>query len=133
MIYVTDTRPLILAATNRHERLGQKARKIFASVDEGKNRIVVPVTVLQEVMLLAEKKTLRLKIPFHRWAEEIDKGTNFMIHPFTLEILLEAQGLPSIPDPADKMIVATARCLGCPLITAKKALREGEWVETIWD
>ncbi len=133
MIYVTDTYPLIFAATNRQDRLGQKARKIFQAVDEGKNLLVVPMTVLEEVMRLIEKKVIRLKIPFDRWAEEMDKSPNFQLQPYALEILLEAEGLSNVPDPADRIIVATARHLGYPLITADGGIQEGKWVETVWE
>lgn len=94
---------------------------------------MVPVTVLEEVMRLIEKKVIRLKIPFQRWAEEMSRGPNFQIQPYTPEILLEAESLSSIRDPADRTIVATARHLGYPLITADEAIQEGNWVETVWE
>jgi len=95
--------------------------------------IVIPVTVFEEIMRLAEKRFTRLKIPFHRWAEEISKAPNFQVQPYTLDILLVAEGLSSIRDPADRAIVATARHLGYPLITADEEIQEGGWVETVWD
>ncbi len=133
MIYVTDTHPLIFVATERFNRLGRKARRIFRNVREGRNVVVVPVTVLEEIMRLTEKRLTRLKIPFHRWAEEISKAPNFQVQPYTLEILLEAESLTSLRDPADRTIVATARHLGHPLITADEAIQEGDWVETVWE
>lgn len=133
MIYVTDTRPLILAAANRPDRLGQVARKIFQAVDEGKAQLVVPVTVLDEILRLAEKKVLRLRTSFYGWVEEMAQAPNFQLQPYTPDILLEAEGLTAVQDPNDRIIVATARRLGCPLITAEKSLKEGEWVETLWD
>ena len=84
-------------------------------------------------MRLTEKRLTRLKIPFHRWVEEISKAPNFQVQPYTLDILLEAESLPSIRDPADRTIVATARHLGYPLITADEQIQDGGWVETVWD
>ncbi len=49
MIYVTDTHPLIFVATQRFSRLGRKARRIFRDVPEGRNVIVIPVTVFEEI------------------------------------------------------------------------------------
>lgn len=131
MIYVTDTQALVFAATSKQGRLGRSARRIFQGSNEGKHLIVVPVTVLEEVMRLIEKKVIRLKIPFSRWTEEMDNSPNFQVQPYTLEILLEAEGLSSIRDPADRIIVATARHLGCGLISADQAIQDGGWVETV--
>jgi len=73
------------------------------------------------------------KIPFSRWAEEMDESPNFQVQPYTLEILLEAEGLSTIRDPADRVIVATARHLGCALISADEAIQDEGWVETVWE
>ena len=133
MIYVTDTHALVFAATNKQGRLGRTARRIFQASNEGKHSIVVPVTVLEEVMRLIEKRVIRLKVPFSRWAGEMDESPNFQVQPYTLEILLEAEGLSSIRDPVDRIIVATAHHLGCALISADEAIQDGGWVETVWE
>ncbi len=133
MIYVTDTHALIFAATSKQGRLGRRARRIFQASNEGKDSIVVPVTVLEEVMRLIEKKVIRLEVPFSRWTEEMDESPNFQVQPYTLEILLEAEGLSSIRDPADRIIVATARHLGYALITADEVIQDAGWVETVWE
>lgn len=133
MIYVTHARPLILAATNRHDLLGKRAKRIFHDVDGGKESLVVPVPVLEEILFLCEKKAVRLKTPFQRWLEEMEQSPNFQIQPYTADILLEAESLSSIRDPANRIIVATARHLGYPLITADETLRESGLVETVWE
>lgn len=133
MICVTDTQPLILAATSRHDRLGKRARRIFQDVDEGKERLVVPVPALEEILFLCERKVLRLKIPFPRWVEEMERSSNFLLQPHTPDILLEAQGLAAVQHPRDRIIVATALRLGYPLITADETLRELGLVETLWE
>jgi PIN domain nuclease of toxin-antitoxin system len=50
-----------------------------------------------------------------------------------LEVLLESVSLVAIGDPADRAMVATARHLRCPLITADEIIQEGAWVETVWE
>lgn len=132
MIYVTDTHPLIYWASDRKVRLGKQARRIFQEVERGRHSIVVPVVVLEEVARLVEKNVLRLSVPFRRWAEEIDRSPNFQVQSYTIEIVLESTTLVSIRDPADRAIVATARQLRCPLITADEILQEGKWVDTVW-
>jgi PIN domain nuclease of toxin-antitoxin system len=132
VIYVTDTHPLIYWATDRRQRLGKHARRIFQESEHGQHSIVVPVVVLEETARLVEKKVVRLTVPFRRWAENLDRSTNFQIQPYTIEILLEAVPLHPIRDPADRVIVATARRLGYPLITADEIIQDGKWVETVW-
>ncbi len=133
MIYVTDTHPLIFLATDRKRRLGKQARRIFQGAERGQHSIIVPILVLEETARLVEKRIVRLTVPFRRWAEELDRAPNFQIQSYTIEILLEAVALHAIRDPADRMIVATARHLGHPLITADEVIDEGKWVETVWD
>lgn len=133
MIYVTDTHPLVFWASDRKERLGRRARRIFQEVERGKHSIIVPIVVLEETARLVERQVIRLAVSFRRWAEELDRSVNFQVQPTTLEILFEAGSLVAIRDPADRMIVATARYLRGPLITADQAIRDGKWVDTVWE
>ena len=133
MIYVTDTHPLVFWASDRKNRLGKRARKIFQEAEQGKHSIIVPVVVLEETARLVEKKVVRLSGPFRRWAEELDRSANFQVQPYTIEILLESVALTAIRDPADRAIVATARQLRCPLITADDLIRDENWADTVWN
>lgn len=133
MIYVTDTHPLVFWASDRKARLGKRARRIFQEVEQGKHSIIVPIVVLEETARLVEKKVIRLAVPFRRWAEELDRSANFQVQPYTIEILFDSLSLITIRDPADRAIVATARHLRCPLITADEIIQDGHWIETVWD
>ena len=133
MIYVTDTHPLVFWSSNRRRRLGNRARRILQETEQGKHSVIVPIVVLEEINRLVERKIVRLDVPFRRWAEELERSPNFQVQAYTLEILLESVSLAAIRDPADRAIVATARRLRCPLITADELIRDGEWVDTVWD
>jgi PIN domain nuclease of toxin-antitoxin system len=89
--------------------------------------------VLEEAARLVEKRVTRLSVPFRRWAEELDRSANFQVQPYTMEILLESVALTAIRDPADRVIVATAHNLRCPLITADEIIQNGNWVDTVWE
>lgn len=82
---------------------------------------------------LVEGKVIHLQVPFRRWAEELERSPNFQVQAYTLEVLLESLPLVSIRDPADRTIVAMARHLRCPLITADAIIQDGDWVDTVWD
>jgi len=76
---------------------------------------------------------LHLDVPFRRWAEEIERSPNFQIQAYTLEVLLESAALVAIRDPADRAIVATARHVCSPLITADEIIHYSKWVDTVWE
>lgn len=133
MIYVTDTHPLVFWSSNRRRRLGNRARRILQETEQGKHSIIVPIVVLEEINRLVERKIIRLDVPFRRWAEELERSPNFQVQAYTLDVLLESVSLAAIRDPADRAIVATARQLRCPLITADELIRDGDWVDTVWE
>jgi len=133
VIYVTDTHPLVFWSSNRRRRLGNRARRILQETERGKHSIIVPIVVLEEINRLVERKIVRLDVPFRRWAEELERSPNFQVQAYTLEVLLESVSLAAIRDPADRAIVATARQLRCPLITADELIRDGDWVDTVWE
>ena len=132
MIYVADTHPLVFWSSNRTRRLGNRARRILQETELGKHSIIVPIVVLEEINRLVERKIVRLDVPFRRWAEELERSPNFQVQAYTLEVLLESVSLVAIRDPADRAIVATARHLHCPLITAEGVIQGGNWVDTVW-
>jgi len=133
VIYVTDTHPLVFWSSNRRRRLGNRARRILQETEQGKHSIIVPIVVLEEINRLVERKIVRLEVPFRRWAEELERSPNFQVQAYTLEVLLESVSLAAIRDPADRAIVATARQLRCPLITADELIRDGDWVDKVWE
>jgi PIN domain nuclease of toxin-antitoxin system len=133
VIYVTDTHPLVFWSSNRKPRLGKRARRILQETEQGKHSIIVPIVVLEEINRLVERKLVRLDVPFRRWAAELERSPNFQVQACTLEILLESVSLVAIRDPADRAIVATARHLRCPLITADGVIQDGDWVDAVWE
>jgi PIN domain nuclease of toxin-antitoxin system len=133
VIYVTDTHPLVFWSSNRKPRLGKRARRIFKETEQGRHSIVVPITVLEETNRLVERNVVHLDVPFRRWADELERSPNFQVQSYTLEVLLESVALVAIRDPADRAIVATARHLRCPLLTADEFIQDGNWVDTVWE
>jgi PIN domain nuclease of toxin-antitoxin system len=133
VIYVTDTHPLVFWSSNRQPRLGKRARRILQETEKGKHSVIVPVVVLEEINRLVERNVVQLYVPFRRWAEELERSPNFQVQAYTLAILLESVSLAAIRDPEDRVIVATARHLRCPLITADGIIQDGDWVDTVWE
>ena len=133
MLYVTDTHPLVFFSTGKRQRLGKNARRIFRQAEEGQARIVIPVTVLEEILRLSEDGRIRLALPFSELLARYEQESSpFFIQDYTPEILLRAASYPSIRDPFGRIIVATAATLGYPLITHDGFLHDEGFVPVVW-
>ena len=76
MTYVTDTHALIHHVTDRKRRLGRRARTVFDRADRGLDIIIVPFTVLEEVLLLSEIGKVYIPLPFRDFVISLDKSDN---------------------------------------------------------
>jgi len=63
-----------------------------------------------------------------RFVEEVD------VLPVTYKVALATGylSLDLLPDPMDRIIAATARTEGIPLVTADERIINCEWIRTIW-
>jgi len=84
--------------------------------------------------MLIEKERLILSMDIESWLGEVGQidGTRFV--SVDNEIGVKSTKLPGEfhQDPADRMIVATARKLAIPLVTADEKILEYPYVKTIW-
>jgi PIN domain nuclease of toxin-antitoxin system len=133
MTYVVGTHALIHRVTNRKQRLGHRAWDIFERVDRGADTIIVPFTVLEEVLLLSEIGKVQIRLSFREFVIALDKAENFDLGVNDNAVLLEAATFTTITDPYDRMIVAQARVAGLPLITGDEKIQESGLVRTVWD
>jgi PIN domain nuclease of toxin-antitoxin system len=133
MMYAIDTHALIHRVNDRKRRLGRRAWGIFERVDRGADTIIVPFTVLEEVLLLLEIGKIQIPLTFREFVISLDKAENIDIGVNDTVVLLEAATFPTIRDPYDRLIIAQARVAGVPLITGDEKIQESGLVRTIWD
>ena len=133
MTYVTDTHSFVYHVTGRKQRLGRRARSIFDRSDRGTETIVVPFTVLEELLLLSEIGRIHIPLPFREFVLSLDKAVNVDLAANDTAVLLEAATFTTIRDPYDRMIIAQARVAGLPLITGDGKIQESGLVQTVWD
>ena len=133
MFFVTDTHALIHHLTGRKSRFGRRARRIFDRVERGFDTILVPFTVLEELMLLSDSGKIRLPLPFRDLLVSFAQADNFDLGVNDTQLLLEAAALIGIKDPYDRMIIAQARITGLPLITGDDKIQQSNLVRTVWD
>src|SRR5512147_2039325 len=98
-MFVTDTHALIHHITGRRKRLGRKARNIFDQIKRGRDTLLVPFSVLEEMMLLAEAGKIRIPLPFRDLVVSLAQADNFDLGVNDTSVLLEAATFTSIRDP----------------------------------
>lgn len=132
MTFVTDTHPFVHHVTGRRSRLGRRALRVFDLVKRGRETLIVPFTVLEEVMLLSEIGRIRLPLPFRDFVIAIRQAENFDLGVNDTALLLEAATFTT-RDPYDRLIIAQARVAGAPLITGDGKIQESGLVRTVWN
>ena len=77
-----------------------------------------------EVGVLEAKARLRFHKPFRDWVEAASNAPGILVEPLDIQILIESSRLPGKlhGDPADRIIVATARKTGAILLTRDQPL-----------
>ena len=121
---VLDTHVLIWAVDG-DTRLGPTAR---ATIDEAgrTDRIAVSAITPWEIALLVEKGRLRLGCDVGTWIDTALGLPGVHLLPIEPAIAIDSVRLPGSfhADPADRLILATARYCRAPLFTADRAVIE---------
>ena len=116
MNLLLDTHVLVWAES-LDERLGPETRALL--LDPSNTLLVSPITALELSRLIALSRLI-LRKSLQDWFTAARLHLAFQDAPFTLSAGIDSYQLPGAfhKDPADRMLVATARELGCPLVTA---------------
>jgi PIN domain nuclease of toxin-antitoxin system len=98
-----------------------------------KDVVGVSAISLWEIAKLVERGRLELPVPLEKWFEQALSYPGIHILELTPEIVIESTHLPGEfhRDPADQIIVATARVLHCALVTSDERILNYSEVETI--
>ena len=88
---------------------------------------------LWEAQVLHSKQRLELPLPFAAWLARAADDRVIAVLPLNLDVILALDTLPSSfhGDPADRLIVATARAHAMPLATHDAAIRRSR-AANIW-
>lgn len=128
-----DTHVLIWWARRDFRRLTKPARDaIEAEMPDG--RILVSSITAWETALLASLNRVTFAVSVDDWFADLTRVSAVEFVPIDNEIGIQAVLLPDEfqRDPADRIIVATARKFGVPIITADEKIRAYRHVRTIW-
>lgn len=107
---------------------------VSAALDElpAEGRPLLSDISLWEVAMLVTLDRLRLTVPLDQWLQRAADPRAVRVLPITPAVALEVTRLPKgfRRDPADRVIVATARAHNCPVITRDRAILRSGLVTT---
>ena len=114
-------------------RLTRLSSRIIAALDEMQERPVLSVASLWELSLLVESGRVELRPTAAAWLEQAIRPETVRLAQITRAVALELFAFPKEfrRDPADRIIVATARALDVPLLTYDQGIRKAGLVK-IW-
>jgi len=121
-VILLDTHVLIWAVED-DRRLGEAAS---ATIEETRStgRIGVSAITPWEIALLVEKGRLRLALEVEAWIRTVLEAPGLALMPIEPAIAVDSVRLPGDfhADPADRLIIATARHRRATLLTADRAI-----------
>lgn len=131
---VTDTHPLIWYVAKQDAKLPKKVVAAFKSAQEGSGtHIWVPVAVAWEVSQLMRKtKRISAMGSFEELIQESFYFKSMTLTELLPDDLIIAHSLNFNRDPFDALIVATARRMELPLITADSDITDSNSCEVFW-
>jgi PIN domain nuclease of toxin-antitoxin system len=108
----------------RNERLAPRAVEAMNAAHQAAGSVFVSAITAWEVGLLVSRKRLNLLMTPRRWFDRLLDVPGVRLAELPPDLLIASSFLPGEPprDPADRIILATARDLGATLITRDRAL-----------
>jgi PIN domain nuclease of toxin-antitoxin system len=115
-VILLDTH-ILLWVIEDDRRLGKNARKTIGEGSAAGNVIVSAIS-FWEIGLLIEKRRLALAMPLGDFAAIVGQRHDISVAAVDASIAIGTASLPGLHgDPGDRILVATARHLACPLAT----------------
>lgn len=129
MTLLLDTHVLVWTES-LDERLGPEARELL--LDPANDLLVSPVSSLELARQIALNR-LSLRKPLGEWMATARRNLGFEDAPFTHPVAIGSYELPGSfhKDPADRMLVATARHLSATLLTADERILQYPEVKSV--
>ena len=139
-MYTTDTHALLWHLQERsaprsgRRGLSPRARRIFATADEGRETILIPAIVLVELVYLSERGIIPGPLVDSLLADLSRGVENYQVVPLGLEVVHHLRDIPavSVPEMPDRIIAATAKATRTPLLSRDETLTKLAGVQVTW-
>ncbi|MFZ2656212.1 MAG: type II toxin-antitoxin system VapC family toxin [Victivallales bacterium] len=130
MKILLDTCAIIWTVSNP-ERLTEIAKSAITSKTA---EIFVSPISCAEIACLSERRRIELDRHWKTWFNHFIEINGWTVVPIDLKIIQEAYSLPGHfhEDPADRIIVATARSNECHIVTSDRKILDYPDVKAIW-
>ena len=131
-----DTHVLIWWVNGDLSRLSKAALAAIESNRKSnqKQQLLVSAISCWEVAMLLERGRLSLSMDSEKWFSLISSIPAIKLLPLQPRVVINATRLPEPfhADPADRFLVAQARQLNLPLVSADARIRQYAHVQSIW-
>lgn len=89
-------------------------------------RVLISIISVWEVAMLEARGRVSLSRPLDEWVRAALRAPGVSLLPLTPEIAIESTRLPGSAhgDPADRILIASARVQGCRLVTRDRTIIE---------
>lgn len=131
---VLDTHVLVWWVNDDADLSSAAKAAIQAELDDEDGLILISSITAWEIALLVQKGRLALSTQIDDWLATVSDIEGVRFVPVDNEIAVQSTQLPGEfhPDPADRMIVALARHVSAPLVTADTKIRSYPHVKSLW-
>ncbi len=119
-------------AISEPDHLSAKAKRVITSA-QGEERCVADIS-LWEFAMMVQRGRILLSIEPEEWLNHAVNIVGTRVLPIIAPIALDSVSLPGSfhKDPADRLIVATARFYKAPVITKDEKILKYRHVKAIW-
>lgn len=130
---VLDTHTLLWWASGDEAQLSPRAKRAIKAELKG-GRIMVSSMSAWELAMLVARARVELSMDIGEWLSVVSQIEAVRFVPVDNDIAVQSVALPGEfhKDPADRIIVATARKLAARLVTADERIRSYPHVQTVW-
>lgn len=129
MQYLADTVAII-----RHfasvGKIGKAAKSILQDADNGKNKILISIISMVEILYLSERNRIPLNLEEAR--RKFLRLDNYDIVDLDLGIVETARTVQGL-ELHDRLIVSTALSLNLPILTSDQIISNSGQIDVIWN
>lgn len=131
---VLDTHVLVWWVNDDTDLSSAAKTAIQDQLDSENGLILISSITAWEIALLVQKGRLALSTQIDDWLATVSEIDSVRFVPVDNDMAVQSTQLPGVfhPDPADRMIVALARHVSAPVVTADTRIRSYPHVKSIW-